>query len=109
MDEKYQFWYPVITEVQPSLLDPTIEIQKEVLCKGHIIYGGRLLCREAKEATKNRYKAKKEKIVALRVPKVRLCEDCQRIYRTKEDSAYSAWVTGKPIPASGNKEVPVKI
>ena len=101
MDEEFEFWHPVIVEFQIGL-DGKL-FPKEVLCEGHIIYSGRLLCGESREVLKNQIKAKfqakevKEKTLKKRVERTKVCAECLRKYRKNGDSAYSAWVEGKPI------------
>lgn len=96
MDEKFQFWYPVVVELQTSFLDKHV-FSKEVLCSGHILHSGRLMCGESMEITKNQCGAKKEKTVKLRVPNVAICPTCLAKYMRNGDSAYRAWVEGKAL------------
>lgn len=93
MDEEFEFWYPVIIEKQMTFEGR--EVIKEVLLKGHIIHGGRLLCGESMEVIKNRSKATKDKTSKKRVERTSLHEECSRKYRLNGHSAWTAWVEGK--------------
>ena len=105
MSDEFKIWYPVIVDVQLDF--EKHEHKKDILCLGHILYQGRLMCGEAREAIKNRAKATKEKIVENRVERTKLCVECVRKYKLNGRSPYHAWVSGKPAPAP-SKEVPVK-
>lgn len=94
MDEEFEFWYPVIIEKQMTFEGK--EVAKEVLLRGHIIHGGRLLCEKSMEVLKNQVKAKNAKISKKRIERTRLCEECQRKYRLNGHSAWNAWAEGKP-------------
>jgi hypothetical protein len=100
MDENFEFWYPIITEVQLGLEGQ--QFHKEVLKTGHILYSGRLLCGESMEVLKNQVKKTceaqtiKDKTLKVRVERVGLCQECQRKYKRNNRSAYTAWVEGRP-------------
>lgn len=94
MDDLFAFWYPVIIDQQ---IDFEGHIHnKEVLLEGHILHSGRLLCGESKERLKNLVRAKKDKVLAKRAEKVKVCSECRRKYKKNGDSAYFAWTEGKP-------------
>lgn len=101
MDEEFEFWYPVIIEVQIGL--DGHEYPKDVLLEGHILHGGRLLCKESMEIIKNQVKTRskahtvKEKRVKQRVERTKVCQECSRLYKKNGHSAWTKWVEGKPI------------
>ena len=104
MDEQFEFWNLIITEVQIGLDGK--EYPKDVIYEYHILHSGRLMCKESMEVLKNRVKTKceaetvKDKIVKKRVGK-NACPLCQEKYRESVNSAYRRWVEGSPkVPAT---------
>lgn len=102
MDENFLFWHPVIIEYQLDFEGK--EHKHEVLCEGHILYGGRLLCKESMEVLKNHCKNTPKAIVKDKTMKVRskvkICPTCQDLYKKNLYSAWNAWVEGKPKTVS---------
>lgn len=95
MDENFSFFYPVIEEQQLDF-DGRVHV-KEILCEGHIVHNGRIMCGESMEVIRNRAKVKKSKLVKVRVEKVKVHVVCLEKYKKNGDSALSRWIEGKPI------------
>jgi hypothetical protein len=99
MDEQFEFYYLIISEVQLGLDGK--EYPKDVIYEGHILHSGRPMCGESMEVLKNRVKTKcaaetvKEKTQKVRVG-TKICKTCQDKYRKNGRSQWTAWVEGKP-------------
>lgn len=99
MENGFEIWYPVIIESQLDFEGHAH--QKEVFATGHISYNGRLMCGESREVLKNRLKVApisivKDKTAKIRAERTKVCVACQKKYRENKQSAWSAWVEGKP-------------
>jgi hypothetical protein len=99
MDTKFSYFYPVKVEQQ---LDFEGKVHnKDVFLTGHIVYNGRLMCKESREVIVNRTKADKEKNSPTRLPRVSICPACQQEYKDCPDSQYYQWTHALPTQTVG--------
>lgn len=99
-DEQFTFFYVKGIVIQHGLgIDNTskdISLER-IVGEGHIIYAGRLLCKESREALKNRLKGTSVKVSKTREQGVPLCATCQHEYKKIFSSAWVTWVNGLPV------------
>lgn len=102
MDSQFQFFYPVIEEVQTDLEGR--EHKHEVFCEGHILFQGRMMCGESMEAVMNRSGAKKKKILPKRTPKA-IHDKCLEQYKNNPDSAYYRFIHATPVKETSKERL----
>jgi len=99
MDTKFSYFYPVKVEQQ---LDFEGKVHsKNVYLTGHIVYNGRLMCKESREVVVNRAKADKEKNSPTRLPRVSLCPVCQEAYKECPESDWYRFTHALPAETVG--------
>ncbi len=98
-----QFWYPITAIGQLTFEGKTVF--HDAPQEGHILYQGRLICKQSMERLKNECAAKKQKIATQRIPGVRICELCQQGYKEIKGTNWDNWVNGKEL----KKEATVRL
>lgn len=96
------FWYPLKFAKQLSFDGKSIF--KEIPQEGHILYQGRLICKQSMERIKAECGAKKQKTVSVRIQSVGICEKCKEGYRKNQDLGWVHWVSGREIKNSATVE-----
>lgn len=98
-DDGFTFVYPVIVAEQLDFEQHPHQV--EILCTGHIVREGHLMCGETREKVMQDAKATKERNTPTRAPRVPVCPVCQENYKNHPDSAWFKWNQGKAISAGG--------
>lgn len=97
------FWYPVKT-IQQLTFDGA-RVFVDCPQEGHIVYQGRLICRQGMERIKAECGAKKQKTVSTRIQSIGICKKCQEGYKKNQDLDWVHWVRGREL----KRETTVKI
>lgn len=87
---KVQFWYPLKYGEQLAFTGQRIIVP--LFQEGHILYQGRLLCKQSMERLKGEAGAKQVKIVSVRAVNVPLCKKCQESYKNIPGMDWEKWV-----------------
>jgi hypothetical protein len=90
-NSQVKFWYVLGTEEQLTFEGKTV-VKEVPIGVGHIVYSEVLMCKQSRERLKNEAKAKKHKVVGVRLHGVKMCEKCEEKYKSHPDLAWMKWV-----------------
>jgi hypothetical protein len=91
MNSQVKFWYAMGTEEQLTFEGKTVVIEVPI-GEGHIVYSEILMCKQSRERLKNEAKAKKHKVVGVRLHGVKICDKCEEKYKNHPDLPWSHWI-----------------
>lgn len=95
------YWYPIKNAEQLTFEGQRIIVP--VPQQGHILYQGRLLCKQSMERLKGECKAKNQRTVSVRIPGVSLCPICQEGYKETKGLDWERWVNPPPLKHEATK------
>lgn len=97
---KVQFWYPLKTVSQLTFEGSSVV--HLVPQEGHILYMGRLMCKQSMERLKAECGAKTNKTVSARINGVKICQICQEKYKLNPDLEWVHWINPPDLKKEAN-------